>query len=201
MIPIFPVRRKVLFPGILFHCAVARPEQVLTVLETIRGRKWLAALPVRSHDSPPGGQASAVCLARIRSVQFMPDGGLLITILGIARAHILSEVPRGKPYRFARIELMDDAGDDLMPPDGWLKDAHAAIGALRAGTGESTDPYPPTIWLDLLCHFLPVPFDAKVQLLAECCNRRRCDMLASYGPYWKRNQLMRKYLPRLFRPN
>lgn len=93
----------------------------------------------------------------------MPDGGLLLDLLGIARAHIRAEVPRGKPYCCVQIEV---------------------LGAPRLA--------------ETPCHFLPIPFDAKVQLLEEGCPLQSYQMLANYGPYWKKVKLMRKYLPSLY---
>ena len=196
-VPLFPLLRKVLFPGIPFHCAVAHPLEQDMVFDTIRGRKFLGVLPVgvsqRIHD-PTG----TVCLARIRRVHILPDGGLLLDLLGIARAHIRAEVPRGKPYCCVQIEVMGGLPQEAIPPDGWLREAYRTICSLRGQPGAGLDPFPGSLWLDMLCHFLPIPFDSKVQLLRESCQLRRCQMLASYGPYWKKGKLMRKYLPRLY---
>ncbi|MBS2039671.1 LON peptidase substrate-binding domain-containing protein [bacterium] len=196
-VPLFPLLRKVLFPGIPFHCAVVHPLEQDIVFDSIRGRKFLGVFPVGS----PGGfqdPNGAVCLARIRRVHSLPDGGLLLDLLGIARAQIRAELPRGKPYRCVQIEVLTVPYQHASPPEGWLFEAHQTICSLREQSKAGPDPFPGSLWFDMVCHFLPIPFDAKVQLLRERCQQRRYQMLASYGPYWKKEKLMRKYLPCLY---
>ena len=203
MIPVFPLPRRVLFPGIPFHCALVEPQEVRMVRATIRDQKWLRVLPVHSSGSQVevGDSAGIVCLARVRRVHFMPDGGLLMDLLGIARARVQAEVPRGKPYSCVEVQVLNAPFHEDPPAEGWLRQAYETIRSLRGQPSYQLDPYPAGLWLDLLCHFLPVPFDAKLQLFSEKCQLRRREMLASSGPYWKTNRLMNKYLPRLFHSN
>lgn len=165
------------------------------VFDAVLERKFLGVQPVATALDEPAG---VVCLARIRRVHCLPDGGLLLDLLGIARAAIRAQVPRGKPYCCVQIEILGGPSEEYAPPTGWLNEAYQTIRNLRGSPGPEPDPFPRGLWLDMLCHFLPVPFDAKVQLLKETCHQRRCQMLASYGSYWKTGRLMRKYLPRLF---
>ena len=202
-VPLFALQRRVLFPGIPFHCAVAHPDDVHMIRQIIRGRRWLAVLPVYDPQDPEPERedlAGVVCLARVRRVHWMPDGGLLMEMLGIARATVQAIVPRGKHYHCVQLEVLSP-NLQLESPQGWLQQARQEISALRYHVGQAIDPYPAGLWLDLLCHFLPIPFEAKLQLMCEKCDQRRCEMLAGYGRYWKTERLMRQYLPKLFRSN
>lgn len=58
---------------------------------------------------------------------------------------------------------------------------------LREHVGTGPDPFPCSLWLHIVCHFLPIPFDAKVPLLKEGCALRRYQMLANWGPYGKKS--------------
>ena len=193
-----------LFPGIPFHCAVAHPEDIHMIRQIIRGRRWLAALPVHGPQDPgynPEERACMVCLARIRRVQWMPDGGLLMDLLGVARATVQAILPQGSCYHSVQIEVLRPNGKTQSFPEGWLRQAQRDISALRGQPYHDQDPYPLAMWVDLLCHFLPVPFTTKLKLLCEPCDHRRCEMLANYGRYWRTDRLMRQYLPKLFRSN
>lgn len=203
-VPLFALRRRVLFPGIPFHCAVAHPDDVHMIRQIIRGRRWLGVLPVYHPDDPglPREEelAGVVCLARIRRVHWMPDGGLLMDMLGIARARVQAITPRGKHFYSVQHEVLHPHVEAEFLPS-WMRQAQQDISALRGQPASKQDPYPAGLWLDLLCHFLPIPFEAKLQLLCEPCDRQRCQMLAKYAAYWKRNRLMRQFLPKLFRCN
>lgn len=203
-VPLFALRRRVLFPGILFHCAVAHPDDVHMIRQIIRGQRWLGVLPVYDSEDPGGTPerelAGIVCLARVRRVHWMPDGGMLMDMLGIARARVQAISPRGKHYYSVQHEVLrPNVETDSLPP--WLRQAERDISALRGQPGQEPDPYPAGLWLDLLCHFLPIPFEAKLQLLCEPCDLRRCELLAEHKDYWQANRLMHRYLPRLFRSN
>lgn len=197
-VPLFPLQRRVLFPGIPFHCGVAHPVHQDMVLDSIRGRKMLAVQPVANVAEEPQG---VVCLARIRRVHCLPDGGLFLDLLGIALARVMAQVPRGKPYRCVQVEAFGGPGEESAPPPGWLQEAYQTIGSLRGRTGLDTDPFPDGLWVDMLCHFLPLAYAAKMQLLQECCHTRRCQMLAGYESLWRHRGWMAQFLPRLYGRN
>ncbi|ODT63703.1 hypothetical protein ABS71_13995 [bacterium SCN 62-11] len=198
-VPLLTLTRKVLFPGIPFYCTVADPVDEDMIFDTVRGRRFVAVRPGRELGEP--SLTDVVCLARQRQVHSLPHGGLLIQLLGIARARIRAEVPRGKPYRCVQIEVFGGPGQILPIPSGWLSEACQAIRCLRGQPRPEPDPFPEGLWLDMLCHFLPVPFDAKLKLLEESCDQRRCQLLTDYREYCKSSAWMRNYLPRLVYSN
>ncbi len=203
-IPLFGQRDRVLFPGVPRTVSVAYPSEVRMVADAIAGGRFLAVLPVMGSTTasvklglPPG----LACLARLRRVHAMPSGGLIVELLGIARARILREVSVGRPYNCVQVEVVHVPYLEALPPAGWLRQAFECIRRLRGFPALVSDPYPPGLWVDLLCHLLPLPHEVKARLLNETCIHRRFLILSEYGSIWDEGALMGHYLPNLVRAN
>ena len=167
-VPILVRRKLVLFPGVSWVGTAARREEVAMICEAIRGNPWLGVSP---HPSLP-----TLCLARIRKVHAMPDGGLILYLLGIGRAKWSGE-GWCQPNQRVPVSIIPSDPAPMVPPQGWLRQAFVVLQNLRGLPGRR-DPFPPGLWLDLLCHLLPLPIWTKIHLLAASSQQERLDILA-----------------------
>lgn len=167
--PLFMRQNLILFPGVPWIGAVGSRQDVHTIAEGLLGGGWLAVA------GQPG--AAAVCLARIRQLHPMPNGGLIVSLLGITRAF-----PRHSRNRWMDLRIPPRERTSAIPPAGWLREAFQIIQRLRGFPMGKPDPFPPDLWLDLLGHLLPLPAEVKQQLLSEPSQIGRFEILRRANP-------------------
>ncbi|MSR31080.1 MAG: hypothetical protein EXR99_06180 [Gemmataceae bacterium] len=107
---LFPLANVVLFPGVIqpLHIFEGRYKE-LTADALAHDRLIAMALTNKSH-SPSVFQSirPTLCLGRIFQEDRLPNGRFNLLLHGVARARILQEVKSGKPYRLARVEVLQD---------------------------------------------------------------------------------------------
>lgn len=230
VVPLFPWRQGVLFPGCPGTCWVARPYEVDLVSDATAGdcllgvfglkrrrriyscsscsqvfidRHSLAVHQLELHgcfvpwlDHPQGREPqpepwpfpTTLCVAKIRRIQSLPDGGIILRLLGRLRAQVRQQLPVDKPYRRVRVDIVDDVTQSIPPPQGWLAQACRSIQRLRGLSSPDQDPNPPGMWLDLLCHVLPLSWEEKMILLEEPTLVGRYQILANHLPALSRRR-------------
>lgn len=115
-IPIFPLPNVVFFPKTLLPLHIFEPRYRKMVKEAMEGSGRIGMVLARSHwehvleiDNDVhlvGG------LGRISEVQQLEGGDFDIVLSGLSRFRIV-EFVSGKPYRRARVELLDDLYSEL----------------------------------------------------------------------------------------
>lgn len=131
VIPVFPLPGAILLPRGQLPLNIFEPRYLNMVDDAMAGDRMIGLI------QPAGGPASlpvlsAVgCAGRITSFAETSDGRYLITLTGICRYRLVTEMPSPTPYRQARVTF-DSFEDDLTvsPEDEAPRDG--LLDALRA---------------------------------------------------------------------
>jgi ATP-dependent Lon protease len=139
-VAVFPLPQVVLFPGALMPLHIFEPRyrtMVRDVLASTR-RICIAQIP-EDHDIDAHGQPSIARVAGIGELvkcDALPDGRFNILVEGKARARV-DELPFRRPYRRARLTVLDAGGPD---PDPALVRALVSTATRVAGTVRQCHP-------------------------------------------------------------
>ncbi|MBT9585026.1 LON peptidase substrate-binding domain-containing protein [bacterium] len=189
-------RRRIYSCDICDEVFIDWPSLSIHQIKLHRCQRYPEVRPDRPAPPP-----ATICVAQIRRAQPLPHGGAILRVLGIARARVVQELPGEKPYRVAQVDLVGDPVPLRQRPQGWLAEAYQAIQNLRGDPPLHQDPGPPGVWLDILCHLLPLPVEDKQRLLDEVDLESRYKMLAQRLPSSQPNLRWSDLLPPLSRAN
>jgi len=124
-IPVFPLAGALLLPRTQLPLNIFEPRYLKMVDDALRGERVIgmvqpdgeaAIMASRDPDATP--KLCAVgCAGRLTSWTETQDGRVLITLTGIARFRIASELTTTTPYRQCTVDWSDFA-DDLTPDLG-----------------------------------------------------------------------------------
>jgi Lon protease-like protein len=112
----FPLRRTILLPRAVLPLSVFEPRY-LEMLDDVMSstRLLLIVQPVSGESESPPGKSAALrrvgCVGRVTGYQELDDGHLAISLTGVARCTLQSEVPAPKPYRQFAVGFDRFAGD------------------------------------------------------------------------------------------
>lgn len=123
-VPVFPLRGAILLPRAQLPLHVFEPRYLQMLDDVLAGARILAIVqPGGAGEESPAGEMADLrevgCIGRVTAFQERDDGGLLITLTGIARCTLAGEVETTTPYRLFSV------GYEAFPDD------------LTAGAGES----------------------------------------------------------------
>lgn len=133
-IPIFPLAGALLLPGGRLPLNIFEPRYLAMTEDALaRGRLLGMVLPDPAGPRP-GGRSTIYrigCLGRIASFSETPDGRYMITLLGLSRFRVVSELPDSpRGYRRVRVDHTPFAADREETPEGAV-DRAALLAALR----------------------------------------------------------------------
>lgn len=174
---LFPLPNVVLFPHAVLPLHVFEPRYRQMTEDALAGDKLITMVQTRAAVGAGGGEPpveSVGCLGRILQHERLPDGRFNFLLLGRKRVRLTREIPSGKAYRVAEVEILHDVtgGDDDTPRRDEL------IGLFRRAF-ESRQPIDPDldailvnslpmgVLTDILAHALGLPPEIKQGLLAE----------------------------------
>src|SRR5262245_26985114 len=183
---LFPLPNVVHFPQVMLPLHIFEPRYRQMTADALAGDRLIAMALLR-----PGWEADAegrpelyppVCLGQIVADQRLEDGRYNLLLRGLARARILKEVPSGKLYRSARLELLTDL--DLVSPAeaaAMRTELIGHVGRWFADLGVSPAPFkklsesslPLGALGDLVAFALPLGVEFKQELLEELAVGRR----------------------------
>jgi Lon protease-like protein len=112
LVRLFPLPNLVLFPHVLQPLHIFEPRYRQMTRDALAGDRLLTLVLLR-----PGWEADyegkpalhrVGCLAKVIAEQRLEDGRFNLMVRGLSRARLIEEVDGGKPYRGARVELLDD---------------------------------------------------------------------------------------------
>jgi Lon protease-like protein len=187
---LFPLPNLVLFPKVIqgLHIFEARYRQMTA--DALAGDQLIAVVMLKA-DADEAAERPAIervaCLGEIIWHEKLADGRYNLRLRGVSRARIIKEVPTGKLYRSARVELLPD----VTPSD------LAELSQLRRNLAEAVLPRfvedspaqqqlrelfdgdaPLGQVCDILSYALPLPVELKQSLLAEPHADRRAAAIA-----------------------
>ncbi len=109
---LFPLPNLVMFPQVMQPLHVFEPRYRAMMEETLAGDRLIAlALLKPGWESEYEGRPKLrehACLCRVATYQKLPDGCYNALVLGVRRVRLIEELPAAKPFREARVELLED---------------------------------------------------------------------------------------------
>jgi uncharacterized protein len=111
-VPVFPLPNVVLFPHAVVPLHVFELRYRTMVRDALAGERLIALALLKPgwegdyHGSPAFHDLG--CLARFEGVEWLPDGGYDLELLGLSRVRLGAPV-REYPYRAVRVELLPEA--------------------------------------------------------------------------------------------
>ena len=104
---LFPLRGAILLPRATLPLNVFEPRYLALIDDAMSTSRLIGIIQPEGRDADEGespeGKESGLrrvgCAGRITSYQEMDDGRLVITLTGVARFEVRSEVASSKPYR------------------------------------------------------------------------------------------------------
>ena len=109
---LFPLPNLVLFPYVIQPLHIFEPRYRRLMADALAGDRLMAMALLKPGWEEDYQQRPAihpvVCLGKIFKEERLPDGRYNLLLHGLARARVLEELPTGKPYRSARVELLAD---------------------------------------------------------------------------------------------
>jgi uncharacterized protein len=177
---LFPLPNLVLFPHVVQPLHIFEPRYRQMMAEALAGDRLLAPVLLRpgwekDYDHRPAVHPVA-CLGRIVAEQLLPDGRYNLLLRGLGRARIVDELEDGKPFRTARVELLEDGSELSVAETSALRRELAGEVLPRfakAGTAKQqlqelfNGELPLAALCDVLAFALPFPIERKQELLEE----------------------------------
>ncbi|WP_426050937.1 LON peptidase substrate-binding domain-containing protein [Brevundimonas sp. SL161] len=131
VIPVFPLPGAILLPRGQLPLNIFEPRYLNMIDDAMAGDRVLGLI------QPSGGPArlpslSAVgCAGRITSFAETSDGRYLVTLTGVARFRVASELPTQTPYRQVRAAFAPFEADLSTPHGGEAFDREAFLAGLK----------------------------------------------------------------------
>jgi Lon protease-like protein len=190
---LFPLPNLVLFPHVMQPLHVFEPRYRQMTAEALAGDRLIALALLEpgweaEYDGKPGIHPVA-CLGRVVAEQRLDDGRYNILLRGLSRIRVLEELPQGKLYRTARVELLADRchpegqlGRELrkrlaravarwFPEKGAVYEQFRKLFRSDLGLGPLSD---------IISFALPIELDVKQALLEQLDVSRRTGWLLDY---------------------
>ncbi len=115
LVPLFPLPNVVLFPCTLLPLHIFEPRYRRMVEEAAAKEGCIGMVLLRPgyeaeyHGTPPIHPVA--CLGKMIETTKLADGRYNIVLCGVKRARIVETVSKA-PYRTARVELLEDTGEE-----------------------------------------------------------------------------------------
>jgi uncharacterized protein len=117
-IPVFPLRGVILLPRATLPLNLFEPRYLAMIEDVIAGARVVGIIqPERTpgEEESPAGKISGLrrvgCAGRVTAYQELDDGRVVITLTGICRFAVESEIATAKPYRICAVNYDGHAGD------------------------------------------------------------------------------------------
>jgi Lon protease-like protein len=132
VVPVFPLPGVILLPRGQLPLNIFEPRYLNMVDDAMAGDRIIAMV------QPSGGPPSLPilspvgCAGRITSFSETSDGRYLITLTGVSRFRIVTEMPSPAPYRQIRADFVPFEADLAPPPAADTTERGPFLDALRA---------------------------------------------------------------------
>ena len=117
-IPVFPLRGAILLPRASLPLNVFEPRYLSMIDDALSGSRMIGVIQPATDgqsESPTGKSVNLKrigCAGRISSYQELDDNRLIISLTGVARFEVTSEVPTLNPYRIMSVDYAPFAGSN-----------------------------------------------------------------------------------------
>ncbi len=131
VIPVFPLPGAILLPRGQLPLNIFEPRYLNMIDDAMAGDRIIGMIqPVGGPRRLPSLSAVG-CAGRITTFAETSDGRYLVTLTGVARFRVSSELPVQTPYRQVRAAFQPFEADLTAPTGGEGFDREAFLGALR----------------------------------------------------------------------
>jgi Lon protease-like protein len=191
---LFPLPNLVFFPHGMQPLHIFEPRYREMTADALAGDHLIAMALLRpgwegDYEGRPGIY-SVACLGKIVADQRQEDGCYNLLLRGLARARILRELPDGKLYRSAEVELLSDIDPPEEARAGLRKSLIDATMAWFPQKGQAREnlskvlqaDVPLGALTDLLSFALPLAVEVKQRQLEEVDVERRVRCLLEELP-------------------
>lgn len=117
VIPVFPVPGAILLPRGQLPLNIFEPRYLNMIDDAMAGDRVIGMIQPSGGPSRLPSLSSVGCAGRITSFAETSDGRYLITLTGVARFRIASELPTQTPYRQVRAAFAPFESDLSAPHD------------------------------------------------------------------------------------
>jgi ATP-dependent Lon protease len=191
VVRLFPLPNLVLYPHVMQPLHVYEERYRELLCDALATDKLIAMSVLRpgweqDYDSRPPISEFA-CLGKVVAHHRLEDGRSNLLLLGVQRVRILRELDPVRSFRKAQVELLEDVYDfdsscERRRVQDELLDAFRTQLPCSCELPEQlenmlSEQLPLGLLTDLASYALPLEANVKLQLLAECCVRRRSEIL------------------------
>jgi Lon protease-like protein len=131
VIPVFPLAGAVVLPRGQLPLNIFEPRYLNMVDDAMAGDRIIGMVQPLGGSATLPGLARVGCAGRITSFAETSDGRYLITLTGVSRFRIATELPVKTPYRQVRAAFDAYDADLIVPLETGEFDRHAFLDALR----------------------------------------------------------------------
>jgi Lon protease-like protein len=111
---LFPLPNLVLFPFVIQPLHIFEPRYRAMTADALAGDRLISIVLLRPGVVGEAAGRPAIhtvgCLGKIVADQRLDDGRYNLLLRGLRRVRLLEELPTDRPYRTARVELLQDVG-------------------------------------------------------------------------------------------
>lgn len=132
VIPVFPLPGAILLPRGQLPLNIFEPRYLNMVDDAMGGDRMIGMVQPSGGPAQSPSLLSVGCAGRITSFSETSDGRYLITLTGVCRFRIMTEMPSQGPYRQVRADFTPFEGDLAPPPVGDTAERGPFLDALRA---------------------------------------------------------------------
>lgn len=188
---LFPLPNLVMFPHVLQPLHVFEPRYRAMLEEALEDDRLIAMAILapgweKHYEGRPKLSRTA-CLGRVLTHQRVEGDRYNILLAGLRRVRIVEELPPEKPFREARVELMEDeypsesAGERPAAQLRLLKQFRRLLPNMPEVHQQLEELLCTDVSLgmltDLISYTMQLPIETKERLLREADVDRRCEML------------------------
>lgn len=171
-LPLFPLPGALLLPRARLPLHIFEPRYLAMLEDCLKTPTRLIGM-IQPGANPVTGLAAIGCAGRITAFSETEDGRYMVTLTGISRFRLLSEVQGFAPYRRARVDwapFPKDRGREETDPGFDRKALLALLARYFAGKGLGTDwgslkEADPELLINSLSMLLPFAPEDKQALL------------------------------------
>jgi uncharacterized protein len=185
-VPVFPLAGALLLPRAELPLNVFEPRYLDLVQHAMAGDRVIGMIqPVPGDASDTPELVSIGCLGRITSYSETEDSRLIISLTGIIRFEVSSELAVTTPFRQIQANYVNFAGDLMAETGARAVDRSALIKAFRdyldannmSANWEEVDRVSTEILVNTLSQLAPYAAPEKQALLEAADLKTRADML------------------------
>ena len=194
-IPVFPLPTTVFYPGTPLPLHIFEPRYREMTADALEGKRTIGMVLLKPNweedyfDKPQ--IFSAGCVGDIQKVIKHPDGKYNFTLMGLRRFRIIKE-EEGKPYRQAKIELLEEKNEqDIVEGksnkyrEKLIENFRKLIGFIPEGNSKKKEPdwnlgTKLSEFVDRFAYQLDLSLEQKQSFLEEQDVLKRADFLHSF---------------------